>query len=127
MSKPLTNEDFRKLLSTPVVRSGQTSQNKAAEGEGEKAAKKRKFYTPKPVKGDGKPAKEEQKYRDRAAERREGKDEYAGQEEYDVKPEETVFLGGDMEHTHLVKVRGGTLGAWLIFLFWLCVHLCPVL
>ena len=103
----MNQDDFRRLLTTPSVKSGQPppppppppGQEGGEAKETEK--KKRKFYKPKKAKED---EKKTSAYRDRAAERREGKAEQKDEEEFaGMTADETKFLGGDMEHTHLVK------------------------
>ena len=111
--KPLTNNDFRKLLATP--RPG-AAPDLAAQA----AAKKEKKHRPRPGKppppgdedadAEGGPS-----YRDRAAERRLGLDGLpadmvglldggAGVADLSrLSYEESKYLGGDVEHTHLVK------------------------
>ncbi len=99
----MKNSDFRKLLDTPArvqPASPAATMSPAAE-EGEKPKKKqKKFYKPQADKAE----KAASAYRDRAAERRKGGDE--PEEEFATMPltaDESKFLGGDVEHTHLVK------------------------
>jgi hypothetical protein len=101
-----TNEDFRKLLDTaslqqrPATSSAPPTESKAAGDGGEGEKKKRKFHKQKP-----KPEKPVSVYRDRAAERRQDKGEEG--EQNDAAPavtaEESKFLGGDVQYTHLVR------------------------
>lgn len=104
----MNQDDFRRMLATPKVRSGAPAVSSGGtEPDESRDKKKRKFYKPKPKPSatakldEAKPA-----YRDRAAERRQQGDEDPAPFA-DVAPELTVFLGGDAEHTHLVKVSGG--------------------
>ncbi|KAF6031780.1 IK [Bugula neritina] len=131
-SQPLTNDDFRKLMMTPRV-GGPTPSSKVyqkqasvTENEEQKSStderKKRKLYYAKLKKIEDEKKKElDSKYRDRAKERREGKaneetsesnifaliaDITNGSTQAEKRKkmiEESKFLGGDMEHTHLVK------------------------
>ena len=100
----LTNDDFRKLLSTPALLS-RNATPKVADSpgdEGEREKKKKKFYKPRPNKKETAASA----YRDRAAERREGKEEEveeAAEAVRSMTAEESKFLGGDAEHTHLVR------------------------
>ena len=101
----LTNDDFRKLLETPSLQqrpaAAATSAAPAAKGEnddnGEK--KKRKFYKPKPKSAE----KPVSVYRDRAAERRQEKDEDDNEGAPTLSAEQSKFLGGDVQYTHLVR------------------------
>ena len=148
--QPLTNEDFRKLISTPRVGSSSHNQpasvrhhhNKSQQGRNRKpilshsdsGSRKKRAESPDEKKELYKSMKQRendvlselsQRYRDRAKERREGiNPDYISNEELlpgmssvapDLKSrtdvaerrkqmiEESKFLGGDMEHTHLVK------------------------
>ncbi|KAG7161711.1 protein Red-like [Homarus americanus] len=143
----LTNADFRKLLMTPRAPPG--SQKETVSSTGTKASstepptqrrenkddvraaerkKKKSYYAKIKKEEEEKMAELAEKYRDRAKERREGKNpdyqaedpSQAGMGGYravapDLKSgldaaerrkqmiQESKFLGGDMEHTHLVK------------------------
>ena len=121
---PMSNSDFRKLLSTPRAAGGaQVAPKGGRRGGGGD------FQKPKPRKPAPRPAKPEEvpegpAYRDRAKERREqSAPEYQGElsgavlagvpggvpgvtardELRQLSVEESKFLGGDVEHTHLVK------------------------
>lgn len=134
----LTNQDFRKLLSTPSLHKSASASNPSApssvRGVRHNAAQ-RSRHRPHGA-GHGNKSKKDgaeeddsltdilKNYRDRAKERRDGKfsadaDDPMGTSgyravapaEYGVDPEEkrrraiaeSKYLGGDMEHTHLVK------------------------
>ncbi|XP_071514733.1 LOW QUALITY PROTEIN: protein Red-like [Panulirus ornatus] len=143
----LTNADFRKLLMTPRIPAG--SQKETLSSAGTKTSstepptqrrenkddvraaerkKKKSYYAKIKKEEEEKMAELAEKYRDRAKERREGKNpdyqaedpSQAGMGGYravapDLKSgldaaerrkqmiQESKFLGGDMEHTHLVK------------------------
>ena len=111
---------------TPAVHSSQKDEKKSeVKGEkGEKRKKKKSYYAKLKRQEDDKMAELAAKYRDRAKERRDGGDpgrpDDAGGGAYravapDVKGnfdaaerrrqmiQESKYLGGDMEHTHLVK------------------------
>lgn len=114
----LSNADFRVMLMTP-------RRSQDAEGSQYEHLRPRNQMapptTPKPKpkqkkKSSGKKwkpkeqkEKKESKYRDRAAERREGVTEYgdlgkdAIEKLKEISVEESKYLGGDIEHTHLVK------------------------
>lgn len=113
---PLRNADFRALLETPrAERNAERAPKPAADAE-RKDKKAKKPHRPKPE-----TAKEEDAngaaYRDRAEERRKGVNpDYDGFNsemntvngqtaavEGALTIDETKFLGGDVEHTHLVK------------------------
>eukprot|EP00201_Polytomella_parva_P004774 CAMPEP_0175076884 /NCGR_PEP_ID=MMETSP0052_2-20121109/23023_1 /TAXON_ID=51329 ORGANISM="Polytomella parva, Strain SAG 63-3" /NCGR_SAMPLE_ID=MMETSP0052_2 /ASSEMBLY_ACC=CAM_ASM_000194 /LENGTH=393 /DNA_ID=CAMNT_0016346169 /DNA_START=44 /DNA_END=1222 /DNA_ORIENTATION=+ len=121
---PFTNDDFRKFLETPRIhRGGETparnqkssihfggaSRVKEPPPPKEKSSKpKRAYHKPEPKEDD--PLKElKDKYRDRADERRR-REENPNYERVEdsvdtsgMSVEKTKFLGGDMEHTYLVK------------------------
>ncbi|XP_050688454.1 protein Red-like isoform X2 [Eriocheir sinensis] len=144
----LTNADFRKLLMTPRAPPGTQKETVASTGtktpggtepptqrreskDDARAAerkKKKSYYAKIKKEEEEKMAELAEKYRDRAKERREGKNpdyqaedpSQAGMGGYravapDLKSgldaaerrkqmiQESKFLGGDMEHTHLVK------------------------
>ncbi|XP_064095018.1 protein Red-like [Macrobrachium nipponense] len=143
----LTNADFRKLLMTPRAPAGSQKENVATQGTKTSTAepatqrrenkddvraaerkKKKSYYAKIKKEEEEKMAELAEKYRDRAKERREGKNpdyqaedpSQAGMGGYravapDLKSgldaaerrkqmiQESKFLGGDMEHTHLVK------------------------
>eukprot|EP00803_Ostreobium_quekettii_P003924 evm.model.scf_1664.2 EVM.evm.TU.scf_1664.2 scf_1664:24737-30361(+) len=122
--EPLSNAEFRKLLETPLPR-GHGSRHgerkhhkpkKAAPAEGERPRRR----PPRPTaEGDKDKEKDEQAYRDRARERREGRnpdyEPFLPEMEAILRGkglnndltkltiEDSKFLGGDIEHTHLVK------------------------
>ncbi|KAF8058133.1 SMU2 [Scenedesmus sp. PABB004] len=123
---PLRNSDFKALLATPrpahlAPLQPRERRPKPARGEGGDGEKKGKFKKPGPRGRPGKPGKEGDAekdegptYRDRAKERREGVDFAEPEVELaarGVAPvalaslsiEQSKFLGGDIEHTHLVK------------------------
>lgn len=119
-SKPLTNEDFRKILFTP---------RPGAKPDLAQQARERKEGKPRPRPPQGKPKpsgkeasddEEGPSYRDRAAERRLGLDAQqdigvpsgmaaiftaapAAPDLGHIGYEESKYLGGDEAHTHLVK------------------------
>ncbi|KAH9632693.1 hypothetical protein HF086_016892 [Spodoptera exigua] len=129
-SQRLTNEDFRKLLMTPRATPGGSggshpagsvreamansgSMPPPAENKGELRRKKKSYYAALKKQEDNKLAELAEKYRDRARERRDGVNELGPMDPtsntssaYSVKWfffQESKYLGGDMEHTHLVK------------------------
>ncbi|KAI9329330.1 RED-like protein N-terminal region-domain-containing protein [Obelidium mucronatum] len=123
----LSQNDFRKLLATPRA----PPPGSASDAQKPKFAKplpkkpQAEFARPVPAKFRKKPAEGEEdgngdgsdstKFRDRAAERRMGKNkDYADSEQIIARLtateasettlyEQSKFLGGDVEHTHLVK------------------------
>jgi len=140
----LSNSDFRKIMmtprvggsgSTPFYESATPTHNKNKDGRGklnpDKAAERRKkknFYAKMKKDEEEKMKELAEKYRDRAAERRDGGEGAPGAAPADdtssaayraVAPnarenndaaerrrqmiQESKYLGGDMEHTHLVK------------------------
>ncbi|RUP49820.1 RED-like protein N-terminal region-domain-containing protein [Jimgerdemannia flammicorona] len=129
--KKMNQEDFRKLLQTPRAPSSgapallgaggarpkqappKTPRDSGAFAKPDGPMKKKKPYKP-PTDASAKP--EGPKYRDRAAERRTAKDEISTDQllrqlnsaegtELDSRLlyEQSKYLGGDTEHTHLVK------------------------
>lgn len=143
-SARLTNDDFRKLLMTPRASvpsatpasvpgtlrdaSAKTAQTPASGGsnKAELRRKKKSFYAKLKKQEDDKMAELAEKYRDRAAERRDGTNQDPAEDSMNsasayraVAPDlksgldaaerrrqmiqQSKFLGGDMEHTHLVK------------------------
>lgn len=136
-AQKLTNEDFRTLLMTPrdkpkappPKRPGVGKEFSEADDANAKRRKKKLYYAKLKQQEEERQKELASKYRDRATERREGKDgDYAQSENSDlaktaeyraVAPtvdqansaaerrrlaiQESKFLGGDMEHTHLVK------------------------
>ncbi|CAB4067104.1 IK [Lepeophtheirus salmonis] len=148
-SSRLTNEDFRKLMMTPrasgssscATPSSSTSarkREKVPSEVSERRKKKKSYYAKLKKAEDDKMAELAAKYRDRAAERRDGgtnpnaqaattantntdetpsntassgyravapdvKSSYDAAERRRQMIQESKFLGGDMEHTHLVK------------------------
>ncbi|VVD05313.1 unnamed protein product [Leptidea sinapis] len=126
MSQRLTNDDFRKLLMTPrstpsggahpsgsvreaMANSG--SMPPPTENKGELRRKKKSYYAALKKQEDTKLAELAEKYRDRARERRDGLQDGNPLDPISntssayraVAPDESKYLGGDMEHTHLVK------------------------
>lgn len=105
MSK-LSNADFRQIYETNrSAAPASSSSNKRKESNSERDNKPKKF---KPARRPQPQtlAEKLQEYRDRAKERRSGKSQEYAITEDAVKQltiEESKFLGGDMEHTHLVK------------------------
>lgn len=134
----MNNKDFARLLTTndkALVESLTKAPKKKArpprefhkgKGKGEKATKGRIVGggdsddddRPQKGKGAGKAGlkagggagqkKKEPEYRDRAKDRREGKEEYAQvaaefEQHEEIQIDESKYLGGDMDHTHLVK------------------------
>jgi len=107
---PRTNADFRALLETPRAnRGGETP----SRGQQKSGAQKKKPPRPKP-KTEKEEADEGPLYRDRAEERRKGLNPDYERTAMSGLPtdaplnptmsvEETKYLGGDLEHTHLVK------------------------
>jgi len=141
VSQRMTNEDFRKLMMTPRSTPGGSSSapnpavarleadktplRGADPDKAEKRRKKRSYYAKLKKDEDDKMAELAAKYRDRAAERRDGgegglaPDDASSAGYRAVAPDmrqshdaaerrrqmiqESKYLGGDMEHTHLVK------------------------
>ncbi len=127
-SKNLSNADFRKHLAQRLVETQEYRKKKkelladdtdevgvgnaGSRGSGQKKSSKR-LESYKRWKEKQRKKQEEQqdvvKYRDRAEERRKGKDSEFQYTEEELKKfqslsyEQSKFLGGDMEHTHLVK------------------------
>eukprot|EP00922_Rhytidocystis_sp_ex-Travisia-forbesii_P043101 GHVS01064399.1.p1 GENE.GHVS01064399.1~~GHVS01064399.1.p1 ORF type:complete len:347 (+),score=76.37 GHVS01064399.1:168-1208(+) len=120
----LTNADFRSLLlnsaDQSVLQTGSSKKRKKGDGgkdEEEKEKRKQRYIelqkkAKAKVDSAGKSEageKDEASYRDRAFERRKGKDEFYQivaeelKEMKDRSVEESKYLGGDVEHTHLVK------------------------
>ncbi|KAK9810192.1 hypothetical protein WJX72_006465 [[Myrmecia] bisecta] len=112
-SLPKSNADFRKLLDEPRAKP-------AAAAAGEHAGKQRpaakKTRRPKPEPAADRQKEDESGYRDRAAERRKGVNPDYERVNADlastgqhvasleaISMEESKFLGGDLDHTHLVK------------------------
>ena len=121
---PMTNSDFRKLLSTPRAAGGAQVAPKGGRRGGGGDFQKPKPRKPAPRPKPEEVPPEEPAYRDRAKERREeSAPEYQGElsgavlagvpggvpgvtardELRQLSVEESKFLGGDVEHTHLVK------------------------
>lgn len=125
----MNNADFQRLLATDdrqlvseltkrktgTKKKGKGGAGKGGEdgekGKGKKGSVKGKGKG-EPKKGErptgGQPAGNENEYRDRAKERREQKGEYETvADEFEsfaeVAVDQSKFLGGDLEHTHLVK------------------------
>ncbi|KAL3154131.1 hypothetical protein ABBQ32_013660 [Trebouxia sp. C0010 RCD-2024] len=108
---PRTNADFRALLETPRAnRGGETP----SRGQQKPAAQKKRPPRPKPKATETETADDEPRYRDRAEERRKGLNPDYERTAMSGLPtdealnptmsvEETKYLGGDLEHTHLVK------------------------
>lgn len=106
----LSNSDFRSLLerSKTRERSGNDTHDEAEEKERRalQKAKKAKSYERWQAKKAAMTQQQAQAYRDRAAERRDDANpDYKDTEEFqgEVDIEKSKFLGGDLEHTHLVK------------------------
>ena len=112
-AQQLSNSDFRKLLLTPRPGSITKRTPAAVRGKPNATAPVRNFKPnpPRPTGGPAASGDEEPKdsgYRDRAAERRLGLAIGEGIDANDVVPgdlsyEESKYLGGDVEHTHLVR------------------------
>ncbi|KJP90084.1 hypothetical protein AK88_00253 [Plasmodium fragile] len=103
MSGELTNSDFR-LIFDNYEKEKKERENNLLLKEQKKLKRKQKYLTKKKKNEE----KEEQKYRDRAEERRKGivKDVPDASVLYDNAHntiDESKFMGGDTEHTHLVK------------------------
>ncbi|CAD2103602.1 RED-like protein, putative [Plasmodium vinckei lentum] len=103
MSGELTNSDFRVIFDN--YEKEKKEKEKIVLEKEEKKLKRKQKYLLKKKKGD---EKEEQKYRDRAEERRKGiiKDIEDASVLYNNEKntiDESKFMGGDVEHTHLVK------------------------
>ncbi|KAL0026471.1 hypothetical protein WJX77_001145 [Trebouxia sp. C0004] len=107
---PRTNADFRALLETPRANRGGETPSREQQKSG---AQKKKPPRPKP-KTEKDDADEGPLYRDRAEERRKGLNPDYERTAMSGLPtdaplnptmsvEETKYLGGDLEHTHLVK------------------------
>jgi len=122
--KPLSNADFRKMLMTP--RPGGPAPDLNAQAAGARKERRPRPRPPKPKPGGGDKDAEEiagSSYRDRAAERRlgmgAGEDAavpgggtmggflgsatHAPGDFSSLSYEDSKYLGGDMDHTHLVK------------------------
>ena len=120
----MDNQAFRQLLSTPRSERfpsstpSRQSGGQTPKGDGSSAPKVKKPYRPKPApkkEGEGKEQEGVPAYRDRAEERRRGiNSDYESADRFtaaltggvDVSQltvEETKYLGGDMDHTHMVK------------------------
>eukprot|EP00798_Chlamydomonas_sp_ICE-L_P021686 gene21686-28709_t len=126
---PLSNSDFRALLATPradrdapATPSGFAKPStprgpKPDRGKTQsKTHKPAKSFKPKESTGEGEDDEDKDKYRDRAEERRRGVNpDYEGANQLaqvlstgdvnirNLSVEETKYLGGDIDHTHLVK------------------------
>ncbi|GAW83276.1 hypothetical protein, conserved [Plasmodium gonderi] len=103
MSGELTNSDFR-LIFDNYEKEKKEKENKLLQKEQKKLERKQKYITKKKKNEE----KEEQKYRDRAEERRKGivkdvKDASVLYNNVNNTIDESKFMGGDVEHTHLVK------------------------
>lgn len=130
-NRPLTNEDFRKLIATPRPGSSTSQHTKPSQFTKEK---KRHRHPPPPFShrkhrqraDDSTEDQTKQQYRDRAAERRMGMPQvcldssetpsapqslhavpahhpHGNKDISSLGYDESKFLGGDLEHTHLVK------------------------
>ena len=123
----LTNNDFRKMLMTPRVpnpssapeseinknsneNSTPSTSKKYLTDRGEKRRNKKKVYAKIKKEEEARLAELSSKYRDRAKERRERNRGDKDSEEHELEKisenmteRETKYLGGDQEHTHLVK------------------------
>ncbi|KMZ77817.1 hypothetical protein PVIIG_00505 [Plasmodium vivax India VII] len=103
MSGELTNSDFR-LIFDNYEKEKKERENNLLLKEQKKLKRKQKYLTKKKKSEE----KEEQKYRDRAEERRKGivkdvKDASVLYDNANNTIDESKFMGGDTEHTHLVK------------------------
>ncbi|SBT80597.1 RED-like protein, putative [Plasmodium malariae] len=103
MSGELTNNDFR-IVFDNYEREKKEKENNALLKEEKKLKRKQKYL----IKKKKNEEKQEQKYRDRAAERRKGiikdvKDASVLYNNVNNTIDESKFMGGDVEHTHLVK------------------------
>ncbi|CAA9990670.1 RED-like protein, putative [Plasmodium knowlesi strain H] len=103
MSGELTNSDFR-LIFDNYEKEKKERENNLLLKERKKLKRKEKYLTRKKKNEE----KEEQKYRDRAEERRKGivkdvKDASVLYDNANNTIDESKFMGGDTEHTHLVK------------------------
>lgn len=116
-----SNDDFRRLLATPRPQNSATPRSTPRAKRVDDGEKKFKKPPPKSrVKPDaGDDDTDEPKYRDRAKERRDGRNvDYEGVEQelsqflqdkglehhyHLMNPDDTKYLGGSMERTHLVK------------------------
>eukprot|EP00929_Paragymnodinium_shiwhaense_P006987 TRINITY_DN110942_c0_g1_i1.p1 TRINITY_DN110942_c0_g1~~TRINITY_DN110942_c0_g1_i1.p1 ORF type:complete len:579 (+),score=197.76 TRINITY_DN110942_c0_g1_i1:149-1885(+) len=113
----MNNDSFRKLLATDdhaLVKELTQRPAKSNKKANDPRAEKYKKIAKEKGKGKGKggaigDAKaKEPEYRDRAAERREGQGEYEvvaaeWENHNEVSAEQSKYLGGDLDHTHLVK------------------------
>ncbi|CAL5227428.1 g10390 [Coccomyxa viridis] len=114
-----SNADFRQMLQTPRAQRGDDGDQADGKKPGRKPDQKKKKSRPKPE-AEGKEEDDESGYRDRAEERRRGKNpDYedvqaqmatlaTGNNEMqqglgNISVENSKFLGGDLQHTHLVK------------------------
>ncbi|ANQ09382.1 Uncharacterized protein PCOAH_00037900 [Plasmodium coatneyi] len=103
MSSELTNSDFR-LIFDNYEKEKKERENNLLLKEQKKLKRKQKYITKKKKSEE----KEEKKYRDRAEERRKGivkdvKDASVLYDNANNTIDESKFMGGDTEHTHLVK------------------------
>jgi len=123
----MNNSDFQKLLTTDdralvseltKRKTGSKKKGKGGAGKGGEDGEKGKGKKGKgkgkgePKKGErptgGQPAGSENEYRDRAKERQEQKGEYETvatefENMAEIAVDQSKYLGGDLEHTHLVK------------------------
>ena len=120
-NKTLTNEDFRKILFTPRPGAQQPDLAQQAKDRQRKKQQQQRAPPPskKPFRKEGEPVQEGEvdddtgpSYRDRAAERRLGIDEVHHQQQHQQQShinadafsiDDSKYLGGDVDHTHLVK------------------------
>ncbi|SBT46925.1 RED-like protein, putative [Plasmodium ovale wallikeri] len=103
MSSELTNSDFRRIFDN-YEKEKKEKENNALLKEEKKLKRKQKYLTKKKKNEE----KDEQKYRDRAEERRKGiikdvEDVSVLYNNVNNTIDESKFMGGDVEHTHLVK------------------------
>ncbi|VWU51818.1 RED-like protein, putative [Hepatocystis sp. ex Piliocolobus tephrosceles] len=104
MSGELTNSDFRAIIDNLDKEKNENKSATSSIKKENKSIKKQKYLTKK--KKDDKQI--EQRYRDRAEERRKGiikdvKDASVLYNNVNNTIDESKFMGGDIEHTHLVK------------------------
>ena len=103
----MNNDEFAKLLSEKDVSLLKDTQKTKHTGKHPARANRQ----PKPEKPEGskfKPRGVEGQYRDRADERRAGKEEYKQveqefEQQAELSVEDSKYLGGDFNHTHMVK------------------------
>ncbi|CEL92796.1 unnamed protein product [Vitrella brassicaformis CCMP3155] len=111
MAKPLTNADFKSLLNetdASLLANVAAKRKKPGDGSSSKERKRPRPFKPKKDDSGDKHEEVDSSYVDRAAARRAQKEDYKQvetefQEMKSRSIDESKYLGGDLEHTHLVK------------------------